>query len=160
MVYKFITRSKGVVIFAVILMAFGAFSAFLVLLSLLMASGKEYAKSLQAVMAQGGMSMPLFWTSSLAHLLIYLSWVVCGAGALHLKEWARQFLRIVMSVYAINMLINITLNINLAHEMVATVPVFYLVIGIMLSFSFYLSVIYFFSHPDIVRQFKFKSREY
>ena len=86
--------------------------------------------------------------------------MITGIGILHLKEWARQFLRIVMAVYIINMLVNITLNIFLAEEVMAKIPIGFLIAGIMITFSYYLGVIYFFSHPDIVRQFKYKSREY
>jgi hypothetical protein len=48
----------------------------------------------------------------------------------------------------------------MAQELTSKVPLGFLFAGIAISFSYYLGVIYFFSHPDIVRQFKYKSREY
>ncbi|PIY82125.1 MAG: hypothetical protein COX96_00765 [Candidatus Omnitrophica bacterium CG_4_10_14_0_2_um_filter_44_9] len=104
--------------------------------------------------------MSVFWISSILSLLIYICWVVSGVGVLHLKEWSRRLLRITMGVYTINMLVNIVLNIFLAEEAISTIPVKFLFTGIVISMAYYLSVIYFFSHPQIVRQFKFKSREY
>lgn len=160
MVYKFIERSKGVVISAVLLMAFGTFGAFLLLVSIFLLFAKDEIPGLAALLPTNVVSMPVFWTSSFLNLFIFLSWVICGAAALHLKDWARQFLRIVMAVYIINMLINISLNIFLAEEVMSQIPVRPLLLGIFISFSFYLSIIYFFSHPNIVRQFKYKSREY
>ena len=159
MVYKFITRSKGVVIFAISLIAFGAFNTFLLVLSLGLISLRNMP-DLKPVMPNGLLSMSFFWISTFLNLFIYISWVITGIGILHLKEWARQFLRIVMAVYIINMLVNITLNIFLAEEVMAKIPIGFLIAGIMITFSYYLGVIYFFSHPDIVRQFKYKSREY
>jgi CHASE2 domain-containing sensor protein len=107
------------------------------------------------MVSTGTVSMPVFWLSSVLNLLIFLSWVVCGIGALHLKDWARQALRIVLSVYLINLLVNICLNVFLAQEMMSQVPVAFLVIGIVLAFSYYLGLVYFFSHPNVVRQFRF-----
>lgn len=160
MVYKFIKRSKGVVIFAVSLIAYGSFSAFLLILSLALIPLNNDVAQMRAMMPSGTLSMSLFWVSSTLNLLIFISWVITGIGALHLKEWARQCLRVVMSIYVINMLINIFLNYSLAEEMLAKIPMGFFVGGIMIAFSYYLGVIYFFSHPDIVRQFKFKSQEY
>jgi hypothetical protein len=159
MVYKLITRSKGVVIFAVTLIAFGAFGSFLLILSLALISLKDFPQ-LKGLMPSGMISLPLFWISSFLNLLIYVSWVVCGIGTLHLHDWARQALRVVMAVYIINMMINICLNIFLAEEVMSKVPLGYLMTGIGISICYYLSVVYFFSHPNIVRQFKYKSREY
>lgn len=160
MVYKFIERSKGVVVFAVSLIFFGGFSTFLLILSLALISLKDIIPSVAAVMPYGMLSMPVFWISSLFNLLIFISWVITGIGVLHLREWARQYLRIVMSIYFINMIVNIFLNVFLAQEVAAQVPLRPLLIGILIVLFYYLSVIYFFSHPNIVRQFKFKSREY
>jgi hypothetical protein len=105
-------------------------------------------------------SMPLFWTSSAFNLFIFISWVIAGIGALHLKDWARKYLRVVMAVHIMNMIVNIYLNIFMAEEMLARIPFGFLLTGIAISFSYYFGVIYFFSHPNIVRQFKYKSREY
>jgi len=160
MVYKFIERSKGVVVFAISLIAFGSFSTFLLILSLALIPLKNDVAEMRVVMPAEFLSMSLFWLSSALNLLIFVSWVITGIGALHLKEWARQYLRIVMAVHVINMLINIFLNISLAQEMLAKIPLGFLIAGIMISFSYYLGVIYFFSHPGIIRQFRFKSREY
>lgn len=146
-------------IFAVSLIAFGTFNAFLMILSLGLIPLKELPE-LRAVVPNGTISLPAFWISSYLNLLIYIAWVIGGIGALHLKEWARQFIRIAMAAYLINMIVNICLNVFLAEEVMAKVSVGFLVAGILISFSYYLGVIYFFSHPDIVRQFKFKSREY
>lgn len=159
MVYKFITRSKGVVIFAISLIAFGTFSTFLLILSIALISLRNIPE-VKSAMPSGMLSMPFFWVSTFLNLLIYISWVIAGIGVLHLKEWARQYLRIVMAVYIINFLVNITLNVFLAEEVMAKIPLGFLVAGIMIAFSYYLGVIYFFSHPEIVRQFKYKSREY
>ncbi|MFH1691730.1 MAG: hypothetical protein ABIC68_04085 [Candidatus Omnitrophota bacterium] len=160
MVYKFILRSKGVVIFAISLIAFGAFSAFLLILSISLISLKDIVPEFNAMVPMGTLSMTLFWTSSLLNLFIFLSWVVCGIGVLHLKDWARKFLRIVMAIHLVNMIVNIYLNIFLAQEVMSKIPVGFLFGGIGIAFSYYLSVIYFFSHPNVVKQFKFKSREY
>jgi len=153
-VYKFITRSRGVVVFSISLIAFGAFNAFLMILSMALMSLRNLPE-VAAVLPVGMISLPVFWLSSILNLLIFLAWVVCGIGALHLKDWARQTLRVVMSVYLINLLVNICLNVFLAQEVMTDVPVVFLIIGIVLSFSYYLGLIYFFSHPNIVRQFKY-----
>ena len=155
MVYKFIERSKGVVIFAVSLITFGAFNTFLLVLSLSLLSLKDTVPGFGAQMPNGVLSMPLFWMSSGLNFLIFISWVITGIGALRLKEWARQYLKVAMAVHIINMLINICLNIFLAEEMLARIPLGFLLAGIALSFFYYFVVIYFFSHPDIVRQFKY-----
>jgi hypothetical protein len=160
MVYKFIERSKGVVIFAVSLIALGSFNAFLVMLSVLLLplDGPGFKES--KALAQGTLSMPVFWISSILSLLIYISWVVSGIGAYHLKDWARHLIRITMGAYIVNMFVNIALNVFLAEEVMLKVPIKFLVGGIVIALAYYLGVIYFFSHPAIVRQFKFKSREY
>ncbi len=160
MVYKFIVRSKGVVIFAISLIALGSFNTFLLILSFLLIPLKDSFADVKNATPQGVLSLPVFWISSILSLLIYIAWVVSGVGALHLKEWSRHLLRITMGVYIINMLVNIALNIFLAEEAISTIPIKFLVYGIVISMAYYLSVIYFFSHPEIVRQFKFKSREY
>lgn len=159
MVYKFITRSKGVVIFSISLIALGSFNAFLMVLSMALMSLKDYPE-FGAVVPSGTVALPSFWLSSILNLLIFLGWVVCGIGTLHLKEWARQSLRVVMAVYIINQLVNICLNIFMAEEVLAQIPVGFLLVGIFLSLAYYASVVGFFSHPQIVRQFKYKSREY
>lgn len=155
MVYKFIVRTKGVVIFAISLIAFGSFCTFLLILSLSLLFFKGGVLDMTEGMPQQTLSMPLFWLSSFLNLLIFGSWVIAGVGVLRLKEWARQFLRIVMAVHVMNMLANIFLNITLADEMLSMLPLRFLVVGIVVSFSYYLSVIYFFSHRDIERQFKY-----
>jgi len=160
MVYKFIVRSKGVVIFAISLIAFGAFGTFLLVLSLALISLKDIVPGMANSMPNNVVSMPLFWTSSAFNLFIFISWVIAGIGALHLKDWARKYLRIVMAVHIMNMIVNIYLNIFMAEEMLARIPFGFLLTGIAISFSYYFGVIYFFSHPNIVRQFKYKSREY
>lgn len=159
MVYKFITRSKGVVIFAVSLITLGSFNAFLVTLSMLLLPLKDPGFEANSTV-QGTLSMPVFWLSSILSLLIYIAWVIAGMGAMHLKDWARHMVRISMGVYIINMLVNIVLNIFVAEEVMSNIPVKFLIVGIVIAFAYYLSVIYFFSHPNIVRQFKYKSREY
>lgn len=160
MVYKFITRSRGVVIFSVSLIAFGAFSTFLMILSITLIPLIYDVPVFRSVMPADMLSSTVFWVSTVLNLLIFISWIICGIGALHLKEWARQFLRVVMSVYLINLFMNICLNIFLSEELTASVPVVYLILGIIIALSYYLAIIYFFSHPNIVRQFKYKSREY
>jgi hypothetical protein len=155
MVYKFIVRTKGVVIFAISLIAFGSFCTFLLILSLSLLFLKGGTLDMTEGMPQQTLSMPLFWLSSFLNLFIFSSWVITGIGVLRLKEWARQFLRIVMAVHVMNMLANIFLNITLADEMLSNIPLKFFVIGIIISFSYYLGVIYFFSHPDIERQFKY-----
>lgn len=160
MVYKFIVRSKGVVIFAISLIALGSFNTFLIVLSFLLIPLKDSFPDVKNATPLGTLSLPVFWISSILSLLIYISWVVSGVGALHLKEWSRYLLRITMGAYIINMLVNIALNISLAQEVMSTFPIKFLLAGIVISMAYYLSVIYFFSHPQIVRQFKFKSREY
>ncbi len=159
MVYKLVTRSKGVVIFAISLIAFGTFSSFLLLLSVLLLT-LRHLPALQGLIPEGIVEMPLFWVSSGLNLLIFLSWVIGGIGALHLKDWARQFLRIVMAVHVINMIVNIFLNVMFAQQVFTDFPVAAFLTGVIISFSYYFAVIYFFSHPDIVRQFRYKSREY
>ncbi|MFA5039971.1 MAG: hypothetical protein WC732_09900 [Candidatus Omnitrophota bacterium] len=159
MVYKFITRSKGVVIFSISLIALGAFNAFLMILSMALMCLRDYPE-FAAVIPSGTVAMPAFWLSSVLNLLIFLSWVICGIGALHLKEWARQGLRVVMAVYIINLVINICLNIFMAEEVLLEVPIGFLLAGIFVSLTYYVAVVGFFSHPQIIRQFKYKSREY
>ncbi|HQP91280.1 MAG TPA: hypothetical protein PLU24_01235, partial [Candidatus Omnitrophota bacterium] len=62
--------------------------------------------------------------------------------------------------HIINMIVNIYLNVFMAQEMLPKIPIGFLLAGMAITFSYYFSVIYFFSHPNIVRQFKYKSREY
>jgi hypothetical protein len=149
-----------VVIFAISLIAFGTFCTFLLVLSIALIPLKNVIREVEATMPNNVISLPIFWASSAANLFIFISWVICGIGVLHLKEWSRQWLRIVMAVYVINSLINIWLNIFLAQETINKIPYGFLIAGIAIAFSYYLGVIYFFSHPNIVRQFKYKSREY
>ncbi len=160
MVYKFIERSRGVVVFAISLIAFGSFAAFLLILSLALIPLKDIVPGMDKVLPHGVISMPLFWISSLFNLIIFISWVVSGIGVLHLKEWARQYLRIVMAVHIVNMIVNVVLNIFMAEEVMSKIPLGFLLIGIAISFFYYFVIIYFFSHPNVVRQFKYKSREY
>src|SRR5512135_3666677 len=134
MVYKLITRSKGVVIFAITLIAFGTFCAFLLILSLLLIS-LQGIPELRGLFPADTLAMPTFWLSSAVNLFIFISWVVCGIGALHLKEWARQFLRIVMAAHIINMIINIYLNVFMAEEVVSHINMGFLGAGIAISFS-------------------------
>ena len=148
------------VIFAVSLIALGSFNTFLIILSFLLIPLKDSFVDVKNAAPQGMLSMPVFWISSILSLLVYISWVVSGVGALHLKEWSRHLLRIAMGAYIINMLVNIALNISLAEEVMSMIPIKFLLAGIVISMAYYLSVIYFFSHPQIVRQFKYKSREY
>ena len=155
MVYKFIERSKGVVIFSISLIAFGTFGTFLLVLSVALLSLGSAVPDLKAVLPSGVLSMPMFWISTLLNLFIFISWVICGMGSLHLRDWARRALRVVMAAHIINMLVNICLNIFLAEEMMSSLPLSPLLAGIAISFLYYFSVIYFFSHPDIVRQFKY-----
>lgn len=160
MVYRYVTRSRGVVIFSVSLIAFGAFGAFLLILSILLLTLKDTVPGFSDAVPQVMVQQPLFWISTVLNLFIFVSWVVSGVGTLHLKDWSRHFLRIVMAIHVINMIVNICLNIFLAEESISTVSIGFLLGGIVISFSYYLGVIYFFSHPKVVRQFKFKSRDY
>lgn len=160
MVYKYITRSKGVVIFAISLIAFGSFSTFLLILSVALIPLNQQIPAMAQAMPKGLLSQPVFWISTFFYLIIFISWVVCGMGVLHLKEWARKCLRAVMAIHVINMIVNICLNVFMAEEIMSKIPVGFLLAGIAVTFSYYFGVIYFFSHPQIVRQFKYKSREY
>ncbi len=148
------------VIFAISLIAFGAFSTLLLILSLALIPIGQEIPGMEAVMPNGILAQPMFWLSSFLNLFIFVSWVISGVGVLHLYEWARHYLRIVMAVHIINMLVNIFLNIFLAEEALPKIPLGFLVAGIMIAFSYYLGVIYFFSHPQVVRQFKYKSKKY
>jgi vacuolar-type H+-ATPase subunit I/STV1 len=159
MVYKMIERSRGVVAFAVSLMAFGAFGAVLLLVAMFLVVLRNHP-AVRGLFPDGIVDMPLFWISSYVNLFVFLSWVVCGAGTLRLREGARKFLRVVMVFHVFNMIINIILNIWLAEQTLARVPVVPLLMGCLISFSYYFAVIVFFSHPNVVRQFKFKSKEY
>ncbi len=159
MVYQLITRSKGVVAFAISLIAFGTFGTFLVVLSIALL-GLGSMPSVQNLQPAGVLSMPIFWVSSLVTLFVFMTWVVCGIGTLHLHDWARKLLRVVMGIHVINMFVNILLNVFLAEEMLARIPYAFLAAGIVISFSYYFAVVHFYSHPNIVRQFKYKSRAY
>ena len=159
MVYQLITRSMGVVIFAISLIAFGTFSLFLTALSVLLLSLKDLPQ-VQRVLPEGILSMSLFWVSTAVSFFVFMAWIICGIGALHLYDWARKWLRVVMGIHVMNMFINILLNVFLAEEMLSRMPYGYLAAGIVISLSYYFSVVHFFSHPHIVRQFKYKSRSY
>ncbi len=159
MVYKLILRSKGVVAASVVLMAFGAFSAVLQIVSMLLMVGQDASLGIQ-VWPDATLALPLFWASSGLNVLIFLTWIICGMGTLHLREWARILLRIVMSFYFVNAVVNIYLNIYLAQELSVPVPASALVIGVVFVLAFYVGMNHFFSHPDVVRQFRYKSREY
>jgi hypothetical protein len=159
MVYQFITRSKGVVFFSVSLIAFGTFGAFLMILSVLLLSLKDLP-AFQGFVPVGVLSLTMFWVSSAASLFVFIAWVICGIGAIHLHDWARKWLRVVMGLHVINMFVNILLNVFLAEEMLSRMPYGFLATGVLISFSYYFSVVHFFSHPNVVRQFKYKSREY
>jgi len=159
MVYKLVLRSKGVVAVSVLLIAFGAFSAVLQIVSVLLMIGQD--ASLGAlVWPDATLALPLFWASSVLNVLIFLAWIVCGMGTLHLREWARRSLRIVMSFYFINAVANIYLNVYLAQELAVAVPPAALIVGVAFVIAYYLGINHFFSHPNVVRQFKYKSREY
>ncbi len=159
MVYKLIVRSKGVVAVSVALIAFGAFSAVLQIVSVLLMVGQDAALGAQ-VWPDATLALPLFWTSSVLNVLIFLAWIICGMGTLHLREWARVVLRVVMSFYFVNAIVNIYLNVYLAQELAVPVPAVALVVGVVFVVAYYLGINHFFSHPNVVRQFKYKSREY
>jgi len=159
MVYKMVLRSKGVVIASVALIAFGAFSAVLQIASVLLMVGQDAALGAQ-VWPDATLALPLFWMSTFLNVLIFLAWIVCGMGTLHLREKARVALRIVLSFYFVNAVVNMYLNIYLAQELSVPVPVSVLVIGVGFVLALYLGMNHFFSHPNIVRQFKYKSRKY
>ena len=159
MVYQIITRSRGVVAFAVSLIAFGTFGSFLMILSLLLIFLKDMP-ALRGLAPEGILSLTMFWVSSAVSLGVFIAWVICGIGALHLYDWARKWLRVVMAIHVLNMFVNILLNVFLAEEMLTRIPYGFLAVGIVISFSYYLSVVHFFSHPYVVRQFKYKSRDY
>ena len=159
MVYKPVLRSKGVVIASVILILFGGFSAVLQIVSVLLMIGQDASLGAQ-VWPDNTLALPLFWTSTFLNVVIFLSWIVCGMGTLHLHEWARQSLRIMMSLYFVNAVANIYLNVYLAQELSVPVPASVLVVGVAFVLAYYLGMNHFFSHPNVVRQFKYKSREY
>jgi len=144
---------------SVVLIAFGAFSAVLQIVSVLLMVGQDASLGAQ-VWPDATLALPLFWVSSVFNILIFLVWIVCGTGTLHLREWARRLLRIVMSFYFVNAVVNIYLNVYLAQELSVPVPASALVIGVVFVLAYYLGMNHFFSHPNVVRQFRYKSREY
>jgi len=159
MVYKLVLRSKGVVIVSVILIAFGAFSAVLQIVSVLLMVGRDASFGAQ-VWPNATLALPLFWVSSILNVLIFLSWILCGIGTLHLRETARRVLRVVMSCYFVNAIVNTYLVVYLAQELSVPVPASVLVVGVAFVLAYYLGMNHFFSHPNVVRQFLYKSREY
>ncbi|MGE5280153.1 MAG: hypothetical protein ACM3L6_05385 [Deltaproteobacteria bacterium] len=159
MVYKLVERSKGVVFASVVLILFGAFSAVLQIISLLLIIGQDASFGAQ-VWPGETLALPLFWVSSVMNIVIFLSWIVCGMGVLHLREKARMALRIVMSFYFINAVANIYLNIYLAQELDIAVPAAVLVAGVGFVLAFYLGMNHFFTHPRVIRQFRYASRAY
>lgn len=159
MVYQLITRSRGVVFFAVSLIAFGTFGTFLTILSVLLLFLKDLPQ-VRGLAPEGVLSLTMFWVSSAVSIFVFIAWIICGIGALHLYDWARKWLRAVMGIHVINMFVNILLNIFLAEEMLNRMPYGFLAAGIVISFSYYFCVVHFFSHPHVVRQFKYKSKAY
>jgi hypothetical protein len=159
LVYKLVLRSRGVVIASVLLILFGGFSAVLQIISVLLMVGQDASLGAQ-VWPDNTLALPLFWASSIFNIFIFLAWIICGMGTLHLREAARVALRVVMSLYFINSVANIYLNIYLAQELEVVVPPVALVIGVAVVLAYYLGINHFFSHPNIVRQFKYKSRTY
>jgi len=148
-----------VVAASIVLIAFGAFSAVLQIVSLLLMVGQDAACG-ALVWPDATLALPLFWTSSILNIVIFLAWIICGIGILHLREWARLWLRVVMSFYFVNAVANIYLNVYLAQELAVSVPAAALVIGVAFVVVYYLGINHFFTHPNVVRQFRYKSREY
>ena len=159
MVYQLILRSRGVVAASVVLIAFGAFSAVLQIVCLLLMVGQDASLGAR-VWPDATLALPLFWASSVLNVFIFLAWIICGVGTLHLREWARRLLRVVMSLYFVNSVANIYLNIYLAQELAVPVSAAVLVVGVAFVMTYYLGMNHFFSHPNVVRQFQHKSREY
>jgi len=156
-----ITPSKGIKILSVVLIIIGAVFSFSILISFfqlcLLIELKNRLPFLFSKFPSELIASTIFWFSTFLDFLIKLSWIVSGVGMLFLKEWARQLLLISMGIYIINSMINIFLNVSLTYEYSEKIPVFWLSIGIAFILIFSIVVVYFFSHPSVISQFKRKS---
>jgi hypothetical protein len=152
--------SKGVAIFSSFIILAGFINFLFIIISFfqlrLELQLKDYIPSLFHSFPYFTINVTAFWLSTIISLIIMLCWIVAGAGMLALKEWARQLLLISMGVFFLNKAIDIVINIAIVKEISAQIPILHLSIGIVFIFSFSLSIVYFFTHPSIRKQFERK----
>lgn len=146
--------SKGVVIFSSILILIGSVNFIAIIVSLFLLHLEQYIPGLFSYLPHSTINSSIFWLSTIVSILIMLCWTVAGIGMLLLQEWARQLLLVSLGVYFINALINIFINLFMAYEYLPRTPISYLTIGVVFVLTFSISLVHFFTHPDIIRQFK------
>lgn len=150
--------SKGVIIFSSILILVGSVNFVLIIASLFLLNFQYDVPGMFAFMPHSTMSSSLFWLSTIVSMFVMLCWLIAGIGMLSLKEWARQALLTSMGIYFLNMFVNIIINIFMAYEYYDQLPVRELIIGIACVFSLSVSMVYFFTHQNIIEQFKKHTR--
>lgn len=150
--------SKGIIIFSSVLILIGSVNFILIIVSLFLMNFQSDVPGMLSFMPNSTINSSIFWLSTIVGSFVMLCWLIAGIGMLSLKEWARQALLTSMGIYFLNMSINIVINIFMVYEYYNKVPVFQLVIGIVFVLSLSVSAVHFFTHPNIIKQFKHKSR--
>jgi hypothetical protein len=149
--------SKGVIIFSALVIIIGAISFISIIISFfqlrLELQFKDHAPNLFAELPNITINFTAFWLSTVLSLLIMLCWIVAGIGTLLLKEWARQLLLVSLGVYFLNKVIDIFINISIISEQSEQLPIGALILGIGFVLVLTISITYFFTHPQVIKQF-------
>jgi hypothetical protein len=155
---KTIRPSQGVVIFSSLIILIGAASFLFIIISFfqlrLELQLKDNLPYLFSQMTLSTINFTAFWLSTIVSLLIMLCWIVAGIGMLFLKEWARQVLLVSIGIYFLNKVIDIFINIAIANEYAAKLPILSLSIGVAFVLALVISITHFFTHPSVVKQFQ------
>lgn len=150
--------SRGIVIFSSVIILFSFISFLSIIISFfqlrLELQIRDNMPILFTQIPNVTINFTIFWLSTVVSLLIMFCWIISGVGMLILKEWARQLLLISLGVYFLNKPIEIFITISLVREHSAQIPFISLCVGIVLVLAFAISISYFFTHPNVVKQFK------
>lgn len=150
--------SKGILIFSSLLILIGSVSFISVIVSLFLLNFQFSVPGMFSLMPLSTIQSSIFWVSTIIGMFIMLSWIVAGIGMLLLQEWARQALLTSMGIYFLNCFVNILLVVFMAYEYFDRLPMLYLILGIVFVFSFSVSSVHFFTHPNIIKQFQHRNR--
>lgn len=149
--------SRGVMIFSILMILIGTISFLSIIVSFfqlrLALQLRDIAPNLSIGLPNETLNFTVFWLSTILSLVIMLCWIVSGIGTLILKEWARQSLLVSMGVYFLNKVIDIFITISIVNEQSDQLNITALIIGIVFVLALTISITYFFSLPQVIKQF-------
>lgn len=146
--------SRGLLIFSSFLIAVGFVFFIIIIIALSQLHVECYIPGFSLTAPHATLRSSLFWVATITTLLISLSWIIAGIGMLSLKEWARQLLLVSIGVYFFERVLNIGITIYMAYEMLHTIPITPIIVGVFLVLAFSVSVTHFFTHPAVIQQFR------